>query len=159
MAKALNPKQQKFVERYLATGNATQSYIDAGYTCSRASAEAAAARLLGNIKVQAELGAATQSAIASAGTSAAWTLAYLKVLALYDGPRSSHMARVAACKAILEHHKPDPPAAATNVSVNVSTDLAARIDWYEVAFARAADRNELAPAPGAGTGGPHLGPT
>src|SRR5215218_9523613 len=48
----LNPKQLKFVQRYLATGNATQSYIDAGYQCTRAAAEANAARLIRDDRVQ-----------------------------------------------------------------------------------------------------------
>lgn len=54
---ALNTRQLKFVAMYqrtLAAGapNATQAYIDAGYKCSRASAEAAAARLLASVAVQ-----------------------------------------------------------------------------------------------------------
>lgn len=48
----LNERQLKFVERYVATGNATQSYIDAGYACNADSAQAAAARLLADVRVQ-----------------------------------------------------------------------------------------------------------
>ncbi|MCP1355078.1 terminase small subunit [Aneurinibacillus migulanus] len=49
----LTPKQQAFVDIYIETGNATQSYIDAGYKAtSRAVAEANARRLLANDSVK-----------------------------------------------------------------------------------------------------------
>ena len=50
---SLNQKQKMFVEAYAKTGNATQSYIDAGYKSKdEESAKAAASRLLtnGNVK-------------------------------------------------------------------------------------------------------------
>lgn len=62
MSRPLNPKQLKFVERFLATGNATQSYIDAGYKCNREAASAASARLLGDVRVQQLLKPAQQAA-------------------------------------------------------------------------------------------------
>lgn len=49
----LTEKQKKFVDYYIETGNATQSYIDAGYKAtSREVAEANARRLLGNDSVK-----------------------------------------------------------------------------------------------------------
>lgn len=51
--KELTIKQQKFADIYIETGNATQSYIDAGYKVSkREVAEANARKLLGNYSVQ-----------------------------------------------------------------------------------------------------------
>ncbi len=48
----LTPKQKKFVENYHATGNATQSYIDAGYQCTRQAAESQSCRLLRNDRIK-----------------------------------------------------------------------------------------------------------
>lgn len=50
---ALTEQQKKFVQNYLKTGNATQSYIDAGYKSKGKSAEANSCRLLSNKNVQA----------------------------------------------------------------------------------------------------------
>lgn len=45
----LTEKQKRFAEEYIKTGNATQSYIDAGYSATkREVAEANARKLLGN---------------------------------------------------------------------------------------------------------------
>lgn len=45
----LTEKQKRFAEEYVKTGNATQSYIDAGYSATkREVAEANARKLLGN---------------------------------------------------------------------------------------------------------------
>lgn len=52
MAK-LTQKQQRFADEYIISGNATQSYIDAGYSANkRTVAEANARRLLGNDSVR-----------------------------------------------------------------------------------------------------------
>ena len=52
----LNIKQEKFCQEYAKTGNATKSYILAGYQVKNdSSAAAAAQQLLRNIKVQARL--------------------------------------------------------------------------------------------------------
>ena len=59
---SLNPRQLKFVERYLATGNATQSYIDAYPDSSRKAAEANAARLIRDDRVQQLVAPAQQQA-------------------------------------------------------------------------------------------------
>ena len=49
----LTEKQKRFVDFYIKTGNATQSYIDAGYSAtSRKVAEANARRLLANDSVK-----------------------------------------------------------------------------------------------------------
>ena len=49
----LSPKQESFVQNYIKTGNATQSYILAGY--SENGADVSASRLLGNASVQERL--------------------------------------------------------------------------------------------------------
>lgn len=53
--KKLTPKQQTFVDEYIISGNATQSYLKAGYKVSENVAAANANRLLRNAKVKAEL--------------------------------------------------------------------------------------------------------
>lgn len=51
--KELTIKQQKFADLYIETGNATQSYIDAGYKATkREVAEANARKLLANYSVK-----------------------------------------------------------------------------------------------------------
>lgn len=52
MAKELTAKHLRFVALFLRTGKATQSYLDAGFVCSRASARSAAPRLLGDPRIQ-----------------------------------------------------------------------------------------------------------
>ena len=46
----LSPKQERFCQEYHKTGNATQSYIAAGY--SKTGADAGASRLLSNVSVK-----------------------------------------------------------------------------------------------------------
>ena len=53
--KKLTPKQQTFVDEYIISGNATQSYLKAGYKVSENVAAANANRLLRNAKIKAEL--------------------------------------------------------------------------------------------------------
>lgn len=53
--KKLTPKQQTFVDEYIISGNATQSYLKAGYKVSESVAATNANRLLRNAKVKAEL--------------------------------------------------------------------------------------------------------
>jgi phage terminase small subunit len=51
-AYGLNPRQRAFADGYLADGNATRSYMAAGYECKDGDvASAAAARLLATVKV------------------------------------------------------------------------------------------------------------
>jgi phage terminase small subunit len=47
----LNIKQKKFADFYIQTGNATESYLRAGYKAEGNAAEASASRLLRNAKV------------------------------------------------------------------------------------------------------------
>lgn len=49
----LSPKQEKFCQEYINTGNATQSYINAGY--SKTGAEAGSSRLLINVNIKTRL--------------------------------------------------------------------------------------------------------
>ena len=50
---SLTINQEKFVQNYFKTGNATQSYLDAGYKVKNTKiAEAASSRLLSNVKVR-----------------------------------------------------------------------------------------------------------
>jgi hypothetical protein len=95
MAKPLNPRQMKFVERYLATGNATQSYIDA-YKCTRAAAEASATRLLAHAGVRAALAEARAKAAKSQELTAEYVLDRMMAEAVDRGPGSSQSARVRA---------------------------------------------------------------
>lgn len=55
ITKKLTLKQQKFVDEYIISGNATQSYLKAGYKVSEKVAATNASKLLRNAKVQAEL--------------------------------------------------------------------------------------------------------
>lgn len=52
---ALNHKQEKFCLAYAKSGNARQSYLDAGYKCKPEIADASASQLLKNPKVQTRL--------------------------------------------------------------------------------------------------------
>ena len=52
---SLTPTQQRFVDAYLLSLNATQAYREAGYRGTGHVAEAAASRLLRNVKVAARL--------------------------------------------------------------------------------------------------------
>ena len=52
MASELNPRQRAFADHYLATGNATQSYISAGYKATEEGAAVRASELLRNVKVR-----------------------------------------------------------------------------------------------------------
>jgi phage terminase small subunit len=49
----LSPKQERFCQEYINTGNATQSYINAGY--SKTGAEAGSSRLLINVNIKTRL--------------------------------------------------------------------------------------------------------
>lgn len=48
----LTEKQKKFADYYIETGNATEAYRRAGYTGKGNVAEAAASRLLSNVKIR-----------------------------------------------------------------------------------------------------------
>lgn len=53
--KKLTQKQQRFVDEYIISGNATQSYLKAGYKVSESVAATNASKMLRNAKVKAEL--------------------------------------------------------------------------------------------------------
>lgn len=95
---ALNPRQLRFIERYLSTGNATQSYIDAGYTKDPESARRAASKLLTNVDVSAAVAAHRDKATESNGITAEWYAARVKLECEREGPGSSPAARVSALK-------------------------------------------------------------
>jgi phage terminase small subunit len=94
----LNPRQLKFVDRYLATGNATQSYIDAGYTRDPEVARRNASRLLTNADVRAAVEAHRAKANADSGITAEWYAARVKLECEREGEGASHSARVSALK-------------------------------------------------------------
>jgi phage terminase small subunit len=96
MNRRLNPKQLKFVEQYLTSGNATQSYVAAGYRSRGHAAEVGAQQLLRNTEVRAALDAAASAAADRAEITATWVLERLKIEALREGDGSSHAARVKA---------------------------------------------------------------
>lgn len=66
-ARALTPKQQRFVDAYLISLNATHAYREAGYLGTGNVAEAAASRLLRNVKVAAAVAAAQERRAAKLG--------------------------------------------------------------------------------------------
>lgn len=98
MAQALNPKQLRFVELYLATGNATQSYVDAYDQPDRRAAEAGASRLLSNGKVCEAVEAARAKANDAIGITADWYAKRVKLEAEREGRDASHAARVSALR-------------------------------------------------------------
>lgn len=100
----LNDRQQKFVDAYLVSGNATDAYLKAGYDPKNANAIAAsAARLLRNAKVQAALEKARTARSERTKITADWVLERLKIESEREGEKASHSARVSALKAIGEH--------------------------------------------------------
>src|SRR5690348_1683490 len=102
----LNPRQLKFVERYLATGNATQSYIDAGYTKDAESARRAASKLLTNVDVQNAVESARRKAVESLPLTYEGALQNMWEQARYYGEDATHMARVRATEKVMEHFRP-----------------------------------------------------
>lgn len=96
MAKPLNPRQLKFVELYLLTGRAAESYIAAGYSARGRAATVCAAKLLTNANVEAALNAARKVAEVQSEVNATWLFARVKREAESDGEFTSHGARVSA---------------------------------------------------------------
>jgi phage terminase small subunit len=133
MPRPLNPKQLKFVERYLATGNATQSYIEAGYTKDPEAAKANAARLLTKDNVKQAVDAARAKALEKHPLTYEAALNNMWEQARWYGPDASHMARVKATEKVMEHFRPPAPLAQPGgVTVNVANlsadELRRRID-------------------------------
>lgn len=77
----LNPRQARFVAEYVKTGNATQAYLDAGYQCSRSTAEKVASRLLRHAGVAAAVARARETAAKAAECNAEWVLRKLREVA------------------------------------------------------------------------------
>ena len=50
--KRLKPRQRRFVDNYVKTGNASESYLKSGYTQNPASARADSSKLLTNSNIQ-----------------------------------------------------------------------------------------------------------
>lgn len=81
----LNERQRRFVENFLKTGNATQSYHDAGYRPrSDADAAACASRLLRNVKVMTAIAEAQAARTERMEVSADQLLAEIDLLATSD---------------------------------------------------------------------------
>jgi phage terminase small subunit len=100
----LNPRQQQFVAGYLARLPASEAYRRAGYTCrSQQAAEAAASRLLRNVKVAEAIEAGRQRAERAADVKAADVIRGLYAEANNTGEGSSHSARVSAWVALGKH--------------------------------------------------------
>jgi hypothetical protein len=145
MSKPLNPKQLKFVELFLATGNATQSYLAAGYQCSKRAAETSSSALLRNPEVQKALAQATAKAAEARALTVEMALSNLWAQATATGPGTSHMARVQATKELLNHFReaakaPPPPSDTTDENPDGSGSVTDRIALYTGAFAGVADR-------------------
>jgi phage terminase small subunit len=142
----LNPRQQKFVTLYLATGNATQSYIDAGYTKDPEAARRNASRMLTNADVAAAIESANAKAVQTAELTAEWWVKGLKEEATYYGDGAQHSARIKAYELLGKRLFPDavPPAPAQG---GLSFESIARI------LAALGNPPPVAGGPGGGAGG------
>ena len=98
-------RQQRFVNEYVTTGNASQSYVAAGYVAKNSNvAAASASALLKNPKVaqavargrEAVTSAVVERAAARGLVTAEMVMRGLKAEALFKGKNSSHAARVQA---------------------------------------------------------------
>lgn len=76
---SLNLRQQKFLEYYLASGNATQSAIKAGY--SKKTSYTIGPRLLENVEIQAAIGEVKQKSAENCGVTTEWIIRNLKRVA------------------------------------------------------------------------------
>lgn len=71
-------KQEKFCLKYAETGNATQSYMDAGYSGTRATAGVEGSKLLNNPNISARIKEVQDKAAEATGVSIAWILQRFK---------------------------------------------------------------------------------
>ena len=94
----LTPRQQKFVQEFLRTGNATQSAITAGY--GSANADVTAARLLKRPLIQSAMDAAKKDLHALFMAEAYDSLRTL--VAIRDDPDSPASARLRAAQDLLD---------------------------------------------------------
>src|SRR5262245_56354563 len=100
---SLNPRQQRFLETYLRTGDAPAAYEAAGYRTRGHASEAASSRLLQNVEIQAEIVKSQQAAAARNEITAEWVLRRLKEESEYDGEGASRSARVKALQLLGMH--------------------------------------------------------
>lgn len=98
MERPLNPRQLKFVERYLATGNATKSYAEAYGQKDPDIARVNAAQLLAKSNIKCVVDAHRAKASAKHGLTAEWYAERVKAEAEREGEGSSHGARVSALR-------------------------------------------------------------
>lgn len=75
---ALTNKQMNFVNEYMKDMNATAAYRRAGYKAEGNAAEAAASRLLSNVKVQAEIAKRTEELKKKSDLTVEWVINELK---------------------------------------------------------------------------------
>jgi hypothetical protein len=99
----LTDKQQRFVEEYLVDLKAGPAYKRAGYKATGNAAEAAASRLLRNVKVQTAITEGKAARSARVEITQDYVLRQLKSEAEDHGDGSSHSARVAALKLLGLH--------------------------------------------------------
>lgn len=78
---ALTDKQMRFVDEYMIDMNATAAYLRAGYKAEGNSAEAAASRLLRNVKVQEEVKKRQIKLQEESDISVKWVLNNFKTIA------------------------------------------------------------------------------
>ncbi|MBM4072843.1 MAG: terminase small subunit [Planctomycetes bacterium] len=81
---SLNPRQRRFVEEYLIDLNAAKAYGRAGYRAHGASADAAAWRLLRNVKVAAAIREAQQARSTQTGIKSSQVLEEISHVAFSD---------------------------------------------------------------------------
>ena len=103
-AKGLSDKQKRFVAEYLIDLNGAAAYRRAGYAPKTdAAAEAAASRLLRNVKVAEAIKVAQAERSKRTEVTQDYVLTRLKREAEFDGEGSSHSARVSALKLLGDH--------------------------------------------------------
>lgn len=99
----LSARQQRFVDEYVVDLNGSAAYRRAGYAAKGNSAEAAAARLLRNVKVRTAVDELLAKRSETTGVTAEWVVDRLKIEAKREGPGSSPSARVQALKLLGDH--------------------------------------------------------
>jgi phage terminase small subunit len=154
MSRPLNPRQRKFVEHFLANGNASRAYAVAGYRSRGAAARASAAKLLTNANIRAAIDEANRKAATQAEVNAAWVIQRLKEEALREGEGASHPARIRAVELLgkLLGMFTDKQELSGPGGKPIEHDhrLTSRIDELTNAFVAAARREEAGAVPGDG---------
>lgn len=100
----LNERQRKFVEAFLACGNASEAYRQAGYECKNdKDVHGAAARLSANVSVAAAIAEGRKKITEQAELTQQMVVDGLLTEARRTGEGTSHSARVSAWKALGEY--------------------------------------------------------